>query len=74
MFCTRRQKNVQYSTRRECFSIPVAMLCTDLWGQVASVAGWEVIERLGADVAASEGLGGDYPSEGREGLLQGGAD
>lgn len=47
---------------------------TDLWRQIAAVAGGKLVKGLGADVAASERLGGDHPVEGGEGLLHGGAD
>lgn len=46
----------------------------DLWRQVASVAGSELVEGLCADVAAPERLGGDDVVELGEGLLHGGAD
>lgn len=47
---------------------------TDLGGQVAPVAGGELVEGLGAHVAAPEGLGGDDIVQRREGLLHRGAD
>lgn len=46
----------------------------DLWRQVAAVAGGELVEGLGADVAAPEWLGGDDVVEGREGLFHWGTD
>ena len=41
----------------------------DLWRQVAAVAGGELVEGLGTDVAAPEWLGGDNVVQGREWLF-----
>lgn len=47
---------------------------TDLWRQVAAVAGGELVEGLGGDVAAPEWLGGDDVVQGIEGLFHWGTD
>lgn len=44
-------------------------LASDLWRQVAAVAGGELVERLRLYVASPEGLGGDDVVERGEGLL-----
>lgn len=46
----------------------------DLWRQVAAVARGELVEGLGADVAAPEWLGGDDVVQRREGLFHWGTD
>lgn len=46
----------------------------DLWRQVAAVAGGELVEGLGADIAAPEWLGGHNIVQGREWLFHWGTD